>query len=284
MHRTRTIRYHEWRTAWPFKVSVDETYPLAVRLASDELLLTIGTGGEDLEEVKALLGAVVYELEDAGLEHDLALESFSTYEVGRGASGEVLVLALATPFVWTIAKLAELAVTDPAKLLENLRFWHTLFERLRGRLARADVGSMSLALIRQAALAEFSADHPEVIPDVEKLRIISDFVDAGDGWSSFNNTVVVIPSLQGDELAVYVMSPLGEVSRKMSTLPVDAEDREPDVFVLPYDELHPRDDPSVDSSMDWAHVPRPVEDDRFTAGAVEIEARRRDEADSTNDE
>lgn len=283
MSKNRMIRYHEWRAAWPFRLNVDESYPLAVRLASDELLLTISTGGEDLEEVQALLGAVVFELEEAGVEPDLSLESFSTYEVGRGASGEVLVLALATPLVWTIAKLAELAVTDPAKLSENLKFWRTLFTKLRGRFARADIGSMSLALIRQAALAEFSSDHPDVVPDIEKVRVISNFADSGDGWASFGNTVVVVPSLDGDALGVYVMSPLGEVLRKMSTVPVDA-DRVPEAIILRCDGLKPGDDPSVDPSMDWAHVPRPIADDRFATGAVEIEARRRDEADSTNDE
>lgn len=256
---SKTLAYFDWRENWPFKVNVDESYPLAVRMAGEDLLVGFSTGGEGIEEAEGIAADLLRELRDA----DVEVESFSNYEVGRGASGEVLVFLISTPLAWSLAKMVELAINDPKKLVENLRYYGRLWKKLRAKFERLGVSHLSDSLIRQAALAEFAVDFPDQTPDVARVRLLSEVGHVPEaGWMQWGDTIVIIPAVEAGGIVIYVMDGLGSTKTKLSTLRPDADSLPMrDVVAGPLlatSELEAGNDPSL---LEWgdegAHVPEP---------------------------
>ena len=259
------VPYREWREDWPFKVNVDESYPLVVRMAGEELLVGFSNGGDD-DELQELTVEFLRELEDT----DVEVESFSGYEVGRGASGDVLVFLITTPFAWSLTTMADLAIRDPKKLAENLRYWGSAWQKLLEKFRRLGVSQLSKALIRQAALAQFAQDFPDRTPDVERVRLLSEVGDIPEaGWAQSDETIVIIPAVKAHGTVIYVMDELGSVKDQLSTLSTNPDslgfhDIAADPLLIAAD-LKPGDDPSLEEVGDeYAHVPSlELEDERL---------------------
>lgn len=254
------VPHLDWRSDWAFRVCIDESYPLAVRMAGGEFLVAFSTGGEGPEEGEELATALAAEL--ARLSLDVTVEAHSGYEVGRGASAEVILLVLGSPLLWTIKIMGEMALKEPEKLKENLRWWRQAWVSLRTSFEKLDVSELGDDVLKRVALAEFSADFPDRVPDVQRMTLVRHIGDVAEsGWIAIDEATVLVPDADRPGHAIYVMDGLGRVRARVNTFPTEQAGDEnvgeclesPPMLVS---SLVRRDDPALDGADDErGHTP-----------------------------